>query len=352
MANLSSRERVLKALRHEIPDRVPYMELYIDEDFALRTLGLPPRAIPSPMSGSAPVTVAYFGGQGYEPLELASALKLDGLCLGIQPRIYFQTRVSEGQNFVTGGLIKNRKDLKIIDLPDPDDPAIYETAGRLLAHLRTSELALGCFINLGSDPVVLSMGWENLSYALYDDPPLVEELFDIYTTWIARSMHHICQLDFDFIWAGDDIAFKSGPMISPKVFRSLFIPYWRRVVDEIRLPWIFHTDGNFLPVLDDLLSLGMNALHPLEPEAVDICSLKRRIGDRVTLVGNIEINTLSNGTVQEVETLTRDTLRQVAPGGGFILSSSNSLTRSCRVENVLGMINACSKYGKYPIEIH
>ena len=348
---MTSRERVLKALNHEIPDRVPYMELYIDEDFGLRALNLPSRAVPSPMSGSAPVTVAYFGGQGYDPLALADVLKLDSLCLSIQPRIYFQTRVSDGQNFVTGGLIKRSQDLKIIDLPDPDDPGIYETARQLLAQLRPSNLALGCFINLGSDPVVLSMGWDALSYALYDDPQLVEELFDIYTSWIARSVRHICQLDFDFIWAGDDIAFKSGPMVSPRVFRSLFIPYWQRVVNEIKLPWIFHTDGNFLPVLDDLLALGMNALHPIEPEAVDIVALKRRIGDRVTLVGNIEINTLSSGTPQDVEKLTRETILQVAPGGGFILSSSNSLTRSCKVENVLAMVRTCHQYGQYPIEI-
>ena len=104
---------------------------------------------------------------------------------------------------------------------------------------------------------------------------------DLYTDWYARAVRHICRLGFDFVWAGDDIAFKTGPMISPAVFRTLFLPYWRRVAEAITLPWIFHSDGNFLPLLDDLLSLGMNALNPIEPEAIDIVALRRRLGQGV-----------------------------------------------------------------------
>ena len=138
-------------------------------------------------------------------------------------------------------------------------------------------------------------------------------------------------------------------MISPRVFRDVFMPAYRRVAEAITLPWIFHTDGNFLPVLEDLLSLGMDALHPIEPDAVDIGEVKDSAAGRVSLVGNIDINALSLSAPEEVETLTRDTIRRAAPDGRFILSSSNSITRSCTVENVLAMINACRRYGRYPI---
>lgn len=345
---MNSRQRILTALSGGIPDRVPYMELYIDENFAHRLLGLPLPERPSPMSGEAPVTAGYFGGPGYSPLDLARALDMDGFCLSIQPQIYFDVRVTEGQNFVVGGKIHHAADLAMVNLPDPDDKTIYEPARLLLEKYRPCGYALGCFINLGSDPVILSMGWDAFCYALYDEPQVVHTLFEAYTDWFARAVRHINTLGFDFIWAGDDIAFKSGPMISPKLFRSLFLPYWRRVAEQIQLPWIFHTDGNFLPILEDILSLGMNALHPIEPEAVDIAEVKRLVAGRAALVGNIEINTLSSGTPAEVEQLTRETIRQIAPGGGYILSSSNSLTRSCRVENVLTMVKACKKYGVYP----
>lgn len=350
MVEMTSQERVVAALKGKPHDRVPYMELYIDEYFARRLLGLPLIDHPTPMSGTDPVTCAYFGGHSYDPLDLARALDLDGICMSVQPQIYFQTRLTDGQYFVTGGLIKSRRELEIIDLPDPDNEQIYEPAQAFIKRFHPLGYAIGCFINLGSDPVVLSMGWDQFSYALYDDPFIIETLFDIFSGWYARAVRHICNLGFDFIWAGDDIAFRSGPMISPRVFREVFMPSYRRVAEAISIPWIFHTDGNFLPVLDDLLSLGMNALHPLEPDAVDIKEVKELVSGRVSLVGNIEINMLSLATPEEVVSLTRETICKAALDGRFILSSSNSITRACKVENVLAMVNACHRYGEYPIQ--
>lgn len=354
MTEMTSRERVLTTLNGGIPDRVPFMELYVAEAFGLRLLGRPPSPEPPFVSGSLPVTCAYFGGHKYDPADLAQALGLDGFCMSVQPRIYFVGRVSDGNTFFVDGMIKQRADLALVDLPDPDDPSIYEPARAFLARYRPLGYAIGCFINLGSDPVVLSMGWDNFAYALYDDPYVPETLFDIYTDWYSRAVKHICALGFDFVWAGDDIAFRTGLMISPQTFRSLFMPYWRRVAEAITVPWIFHTDGNFLAVLDDLLSLGMNALHPIEPDAVDIVALKRRFGDpasdrRLTLVGNIDVDKLAAGTPDEVARLTRHTIRQVAPGGGYILSSSNSIAAYCQVDNVLAMVRTCREHGRYPI---
>jgi hypothetical protein len=305
---------------------------------------------PTPMSGAAPFTCAYFGGSAYDPLDLARALNLDGLCMSIQPQIYFNPRLVDGQYFVDGGFLHSRQDLPRVRLVDPGDKSLYQPACDFLERVHAQGLATGCFINLASDPVVLGMGWDYFSYALFDDRQMVETLFDLYSDWNARAVDHICSLGFDFIWAGDDIAFKSGPMISPKLFRELFLPYYRRVTERITLPWIFHTDGNFLPVLEDLLSLGMDALHPIEPEAVDIRDVRQRVGGRATLVGNIDINLLSNGSPEEVAAVTRETIRLAGADGRFILSSSNSITRSCQVENVLAMVQTCRDFGRYPID--
>lgn len=350
MHEMTSRQRILAALLNQDHDRVPYMELMIDEGFAHTLLGLPPVEQPSPMSGMGPVTCAYFGGHSFDPLQLAQALDLDGLCMSLQPQIFFNARITNGQYFVESGQIHTRADLETFHLVDPEDERIYEPAVRFLERFKPYGYAIGCFINLGSDPVVLSMGWDYFSFALYDDPELIHFLFDRYSDWYARAVRRACALGFDFIWAGDDIAFRSGPMISPRIFRQVFLPYYRRVAEAISLPWIFHTDGNFLPVLEDLLSLGMNALHPIEPDAVDIVEVKRQVSGRAALVGNIDINLLSSGTPEEVERVTCETIRAAGKDGRFILSSSNSITRSCRVENVLAMVKACRRCGGYPLE--
>jgi uroporphyrinogen-III decarboxylase len=77
--------------------------------------------------------------------------------------------------------------------------------------------------------------------------------------------------------------------------------------------------------------------------------VKKLVAGRVSLIGNIDINALSLSTPGEVEALTRDTIRRAALDGRFILSSSNSITRSCTVDNVLAMVHACRRYGTYPI---
>jgi uroporphyrinogen decarboxylase len=94
----------------------------------------------------------------------------------------------------------------------------------------------------------------------------------------------------------------------------------------------------------------MSGLHPIEPEAMDLGTLKRRYGDRLCLCGHISVDTLSRGTTQEVEALTRDAIRTAAPGGGYIAGSSNSLAYYCRAENARAMGRAIRNYGRYPIQ--
>jgi uroporphyrinogen decarboxylase len=114
-------------------------------------------------------------------------------------------------------------------------------------------------------------------------------------------MNEVCAIGFDLVWTADDIAFKSGLLLSPKMFRERILPHVRKVAERITVPWIFHSDGNLTAVLDDLVGLGIAGLHPVEPGAMDIRALKRRYGRRLCLIGNVDLNTLSAGTPAQVE---------------------------------------------------
>ncbi|RPJ38378.1 MAG: hypothetical protein EHM21_16930, partial [Chloroflexi bacterium] len=256
-------------------------------------------------------------------------------------------REVDGHFMVTGGSIKTRADFNRLSLPDPDDPALYEPYRHFLAENRATGKALFCFLNLGSDPVILGMGFETFALALYDDPALVDDMLALYTDWYAKVTAHLSELDFDFLWFGDDLAFKSAPYVSPRTFRERILPHFRKVVANIRKPWIFHSDGNLMPILDDLLSLGMNGLHPIEPGAMDLAWLKQRYGQRLCLCGHIDVDTLSRGTPADVEALVRQSIECAAPGGGYIAGSSQSITYSCKPENVRAMCAAILKYGQY-----
>ncbi len=181
---------------------------------------------------------------------------------------------------------------------------------------------------------------EGFAFALADDPDFVAEVFQRYGEWSAKVIKRLCRMGFDLVWAGGDIAFKTAPFFSPSVFRESLLPGMRRAAAEITLPWIYHSDGNLMPILDDLLSLGMNGLHPFEPGGMDIVAVKRKYGSALCVVGNVDIDLLARGTPAEVRAATRKLLDELSPLGGHLVSSSNSLASYVRPENLLAMSEA------------
>jgi len=103
--------------------------------------------------------------------------------------------------------------------------------------------------------------------------------------------------------------------------------------------------------VDDLLDLGIAGLHPNEKRAMDIRAMKQKYGDRLCLLGNVDLNLLGMGTPAEVDREVRDLIRDLAPGGGYIVTSGNSLAGYLLPENVLALTEAVQKYGLYPIQL-
>jgi uroporphyrinogen decarboxylase len=147
------------------------------------------------------------------------------------------------------------------------------------------------------------------------------------------------------------MAFKSAPFFSPQVFRDLVLPRYQRVREHITLPWVTHSDGNMIPLLDDLIGLGIAGMHPLEKGAMDIRAVKRDYSDRICLLGNVDLNILGMGTPEDVDREVRGLIRDVGPGGGYIVTSGNSLAGYLKPENVLALSEAVQVYGRYPLSL-
>ena len=110
-----------------------------------------------------------------------------------------------------------------------------------------------------------------------------------------------------------------------------------------------HTDGDVQPLIDDLVKIGLNALHPIEPKAMDINLLKKKYQNRLCLIGNIDMaGSLGRGTPDEVRQEVKERIRNVAPGGGYAVGSSNSVASYIPIENYRAMIEATFEYGQYP----
>ena len=140
------------------------------------------------------------------------------------------------------------------------------------------------------------------------------------------------ELGVDGITGGNDWAFKTAPMFSVRVLRTLIAPYLKQIVDEthrLGLRYIKHIDGDIrshLPVLVD--EVGIDGLHAIEPDAnMDIFDLKRRYGGRLALLGNLDCDLLARGTPAEIDAAVARLMREVAPGGGYIFSTANTVLK-------------------------
>jgi len=338
---LTSRERVLTALKLKRPDRVPWVESSVHNRLAEKLLQRNDFE-------KATVTQLFSVPGSRIPPEVLKVIALDNLTFSIAPPRFVKSQNVEGMDIIIDGLIKNEADLEKVVLPDPEAEEFYEPAFKFLAKYRESGLALGVTTRLGISNTYLSMGIEHFSLMLYDNPQFVGRLMDIFGEWACKAVSRINKLGFDFMIVPEDLAWKQGPLFSPRIIRELFLPRMKKVAEKIKLPWIYHSDGNLRPILDDLLTLGMNGLANVEPNAMDIADLKKNYGHRLCLMGNVDLHyTLTQGTPEETEAEVKKRIQEIGPGGGYILASSNGLTAYCKPENVLAMNAALLKYGFY-----
>jgi uroporphyrinogen-III decarboxylase len=153
-------------------------------------------------------------------------------------------------------------------------------------------------------------------------------------------------MDFDLALVAEDIAFQQGSMVVPAQYEKYIFPFCKKMFSQIKKPVIYHSDGNYTGLLDYVLQYGVKGIANLEPPCTDIFKLKETHGDKVCLVGNIDLHyTLTRGTPAETTAEVKEKLERVGKGGGYIIASANGITSYCKPENVLAMNDAILKYG-------
>jgi len=149
-----------------------------------------------------------------------------------------------------------------------------------------------------------------------------------------------------------DYCFNDGPFLSPAMLDEFVMPYLTSLTAgyrEMGFYVIKHTDGNIMPILDALVATGPHALHSLDPQAgVDIAEVKRRVGDRVCLIGNVNCGLLDTGSDQEVVESARYALRHGMPGGGYVFSTSNCVYTGMSLARYELMLDVWRREGNYP----
>ncbi len=146
-----------------------------------------------------------------------------------------------------------------------------------------------------------------------------------------------------------DYCFNDGPFLSPPMFAKFVTPFLKQQADNIRACGAFsvkHTDGDIMPILDQLVDSGVDALHSLDPMAgVDIAEVKRLYGDRIALIGNVNCAWVQAGTKQQIEQSARYCLEQGgAAQGGYVYATSNCIFAGVPLENYGWMLKVREEY--------
>jgi uroporphyrinogen decarboxylase len=144
-----------------------------------------------------------------------------------------------------------------------------------------------------------------------------------------------------------DYCFNTGPFLSPAWFDEFVAPFLRKEIQAYRDMGYYvikHTDGNIMPILDQVVECRPHAIHSLDPQAgVDIAEVKRRCGDRVCLIGNVNCGLMDTGTDEEVAASARYSLRHGMPGYGYIFSTSNCVYTGMPLAKYELMLNVWRK---------
>ena len=148
-----------------------------------------------------------------------------------------------------------------------------------------------------------------------------------------------------------DYCFNTGPFLSPRQFGEFVTPYLARLIQGYRDMGFFaikHTDGNIMPILDQLVQAHPHALHSLDPQGgVDIAEVKRRYGDKVCLIGNVKCSALDTGADEEIIESARYALHHGMPGGGYVFSTSNCIYTGMKLARYELMLGIWRKEGNY-----
>ena len=195
------------------------------------------------------------------------------------------------------------------------------------------------------------LGLENLSYLLYDDVELVKAVFDKAGQLIYECYKKAVGMEkLTGFFQGDDMGFKTSTLVSADVLRKYVLPWHKKfaqLAHEHGLLYLFHSCGNLEPIVEDLIEdVKIDAKHSFEDEIMPVSRFKKKYGDRVAVLGGVDLDKLCRLEERELRRYVRNVLDECMPGGGYALGSGNSVANYMPVKNYLIMLDEGLRWGE------
>jgi hypothetical protein len=359
---MTSKERFIGSLTFKGIDRVPFMEIaaWPQTLERWRREGLPDHAA----DGSFMTGHDYFGFEGYDfaqihavdpdpPFETKMIYEDERYekftdAFG-RTRLGLKEGTVRGQRMSMDSYVdfpvKSREDFVEMrrryegDVVDRYPEDWIEARGRLIHSTKPVSLLNPLSGTFGFYSMLRNwFGTENLSYLWYDDPVLVGECLEFLCDYAIRVFEKaVSEIEFDFYYIHEDMAGKSGPLMSPELFRKFISPQYVRLIEFLRGKGIriilVDTDGNFEPLIPAFLDAGIDGFGPIERASnMDPIRLRRTFGKSFCMIGGIDKRALSKGK-KEIDDEIGGVLVPMLKKGGFIPTVDHSVPPDVSLAN-------------------
>lgn len=294
---MTGKQRILKTLRFEEPDRPPHFEIMFQLEKEAFGLEFP-------------------DWNSWEGCTVAEKERKIGQCMEIYQKI----------------VERYQWDALAVYYPwsDPDGVrAAKATFG--------DEILIGSIVGGTIWSIEGMQDWEQFAMDLAERPEVIHLEAERKTKAALAKFEELAEAGAEFIHVVNDVAFNAGPFISPAQFSEFITPHLHLQMQHIRslgvIPFV-HTDGNIMPILEDYLSLGAACFQSVDPMAgMDIAKVKRRCHGKMALMGNVQCSLLQDGPREAIRRSARYCLEHASPGGGYIFGTSNTIFAGMPLEN-------------------
>jgi uroporphyrinogen decarboxylase len=329
---VTNRERVLAAVGHRRPDKVPY-----DIRFTQ-----PARA----------AMAEYYGDPDFES-KLGNCFTWlrphppEERFVEVDPDVWrdefgvrWDRRVDQDIGVVCNRLV-TPENVKSFAFPDPNDPARYASFDEVIAATSDTAVLVSLGFALFERAWTLA-GMENVLMAMVADKKFAHTLLDRILEFNLAIVENACAHEADIFRFGDDWGHQRGVMMGPRLWREFIRPRFRRMCQAVKAKGkltMLHCCGKVDELFPDMIECGLDIFNPFQPEVMDVFETKKRYGRDLTFYGGISIQrTLPFGTVRQVRDEVRRLLDAVGENGGYVASPSHDIPRDARPQNIAAMI--------------
>jgi uroporphyrinogen decarboxylase len=355
---MNSKERVLKALNKEKTDRVPIYATVTPQigDALCNKFGIPklPNAC-SPM---------------FQRIVYVDVLnRLGNDCVGVAasyPKDYFAKTWEDGSIEDEWGIrwkstgmynemsyhplseVESISDLDKFTFPNPNIINRYELPEKMIRQYGKEYAMVGMQDSICFEAAWYIVGLEKFMMDLVNEKGYVFELLDKILEIKTDEAKQLIKCGVDFIWTGDDVGDQNGMMISPNTWRKILKPRLAKYIDDLynfdpKIKIAYHSCGSILPIIPDLIEIGLDILNPLQPNAKGMNPrfLKKEYGDKLCFFGGIDVQRLlPQGNPEQIKNKVKEIVSILSENNGYIMAPAHNIQPDTPLENIFAMFEA------------